>query len=71
VKAFIGEPSDERGNAVPCHYCDRRARYRLGVTRALALPLCSRHKPDGSVYSSVRNEAIARRRTRARLRGLV
>lgn len=65
LKAFLGEPGDDRGQAVPCHYCDRRARDRIGPTR------CSRHKPDGSLYSSVRQEAIARRRTRARLRGLV
>lgn len=71
MKAFQGEPADEQGNAVPCQYCDRRARHRVGATRETAIPLCARHKANGEVHGSVRHEAAARRRTRTRLRGLL
>jgi hypothetical protein len=30
VKAFIGEPADRHGNALPCARCDRRATARVG-----------------------------------------
>lgn len=71
MKAFIGDPADEHGNAVPCHYCDRRARGPRIGPRGTAIPLCDRHKPDGSLYATALTEARAGRRTRARLRGLV
>lgn len=69
VRAFIGEPADERGERVPCHYCDRKARTRIGPSRAQAIPLCSRHNADGSIVARARHET--KRRSRSRLQGLV
>lgn len=69
VRAFIGEPADERGERLPCHYCDRRATVRLGPSRPQALPLCSRHNADGSIIGRARHEV--KRRSRSRLQGLV
>jgi hypothetical protein len=69
MRAFIGEPADERGNVVPCHYCDRRAYIRLGPSRAKALPVCRRHNADGSL--ATRAQIEVKRRSRSRLRGLV
>ncbi len=43
MKAFIGEPADEHGNALPCTRCDRRARSRVGPNRE---PRCMRHLSD-------------------------
>lgn len=38
LRAFMGEPADENGMALPCALCDRRARHWLG-----AEPRCGRH----------------------------
>lgn len=68
MRAFIGEPQDQVGNALTCAYCDRRARERIGPSRE---PLCSQHDPGGALKPQARNMARARARSRARTRGLV
>lgn len=49
MRALPNEPHDGRGNALACHYCDRRARSRIGPNLRAALPLCDRHNFDGSI----------------------
>lgn len=62
TRAFIGEPADARGNALPCACCDRRARLKVG-----AEPRCMRHA-TASLPLEQQREADAARRARLRER---
>lgn len=55
-KAFIGEPADENGNAIPCALCDRRARHRVGTE-----PRCMVHITLAMPAEQAREAAAARR----------
>jgi hypothetical protein len=60
LKAFIGEPADQHGNAVPCASCDRRARSLVSGE-----PRCALHEFD-TPPAALRNQAEASRRARRR-----
>ena len=62
VKAFIGEPADGAGNALPCARCDRRATTRVGPERE---PRCSWHVTD-TLPAAARNGLAASQRDRAK-----
>lgn len=60
MKAFIGEPADERGNALACVSCSRRARYRVGDE-----PRCGVHLTD-TLPDAQRQSLAASRRDRSK-----
>ena len=64
-RAFVGQPADARGNALPCDYCDRVAIWRIGPKGGKAELLCSRHDVGGSLKGDAPREAEAARRARA------
>lgn len=55
-KAFIGEPADEKGNAIPGALCDRRARHRVKGE-----PRCMVHITLTMPADQAREVAAARR----------
>ncbi len=57
MKAFIGEPHDGNGNAVPCALCDRLARMRV----AGGEPRCMRHATSSLPADEQRALDAARR----------
>lgn len=58
-RAFIGEPSDRQGNAIPCTRCDRRATTRVGEARE---PRCSWHVTETLPLAVLRGLRARRKR---------
>lgn len=61
LKAFIGEPRDAAGNAIPCACCDRRA-----ITRVAGEPRCSWHVTESLPAHARRGLEASRRDRRKR-----
>lgn len=60
-RAFIGDPSDQDGNAVSCAFCDRLARMNVA-----GHPCCSRHAVGRRQAAEMLHQAAERRRAEKR-----